>query len=130
VPLFRYFAVIGSLLLAMLFIAARYLPMIPTESIIREPGEVDKSVIRIQSAHKWPERIVFDTSLPTVPAVVPVAAAAPIEKPPREAFAKLTETLPNISENSVPVRTKRKVARRAWNRSGYRFNSHAPSTAQ
>ena len=108
-PLFRYFAVVGSLLLAMLFIADRYLAA-PAESVIRNVGEVDKTVIRIHSAHKWPDRIVFDTSLPTiVPPEPPVLAAAPVERPPRDAFAQLNP-LPNL-ENPLPVRTKHKVAR-------------------
>lgn len=110
-PLFRYFAVVGSLLVAMLFIADSYLGA-PAESVIRNAGEVDKSVIRIHSTHKWPDPIVFDTSLPTiVPPPSPVFAAAPVERPPRDAFAQLTKPLPKVLENPLPVKTKRKVAR-------------------
>src|ERR1700687_1881058 len=54
VPLGRYFFFVGSVLLAMLFIADRYLPNSFSQSFMRE-ARVDKSIIRIQSAHKWPE---------------------------------------------------------------------------
>ncbi len=58
----RYFFFVGSLLLAMLFGAGWYLPDSP-QSFVRE-AQVDKSIIRIKSAHKWPEQVVIDTSLP------------------------------------------------------------------
>jgi hypothetical protein len=64
VPLGRYFFFVGSLLVAMLFVAEWYLPDSP-QSFVRE-AYVDKSIIRIKSAHKWPERVAIDTSLPTI----------------------------------------------------------------
>src|SRR6478672_13528433 len=65
VPLVRYFFFVGSLLLALLFIAEWYLPASSSQTLFRE-ARVDKSIIRIKSAHKWPEPIVIDTSLPTI----------------------------------------------------------------
>ena len=112
-PLGRYFFFVGSVLLAMLFIADRYLPNSSSPSFIRE-ARVDKSIIRIQSAHKWPERIVFNTNLPTiVPSPLPVLANAPTENQPREAFAQLNELSQQVSKHSEPDRVKRKVAHRA-----------------
>src|SRR6267378_8107656 len=66
VPIGRYMAFVGSLLLAMLFIADWLLPMGPTQSVTS--GEANKPTIRIKSDqdHKWPERIAFDTSAPTI----------------------------------------------------------------
>ena len=101
-PLGRYFFSVGSLLLAMLFVADRYLPDSP-QSFVRE-AQVDKSIIRIKSAHKWPERIVIDTSLPTiVPAPSPVLASAPVIDRPREAFAQLDAPSQQVLRNPSPA---------------------------
>jgi hypothetical protein len=111
VPLGRYFFFVGNLLLGMLFISDWYFPMASSQSFFRE-ARVDKSIIRINSAHKWPEAIVFDTSLPTiVPPPLPVLAKAPVINQPREAFAQLNSPLPKTSEYPAPVRAKRKVAK-------------------
>ena len=112
VPIGRYLAFVGSLLLAMLFIADWLLPIGPTQSVTS--GEADKATIRIKSDRKWPERIVFDTSAPTfVAQTPPLVADAPVTNAPREAFALLGAPVPEVSETPLPVRTKRKVAKRA-----------------
>jgi hypothetical protein len=113
VPLGRYFLFVGGLLLGMLFIADWYLPSTSSQTFFRE-AQVDKSIIRIKSAHKWPEAIVFDTSLATiVPPPLPVLAEAPVINQPREALAQLNSPLPKASEYRAPVRVKRKVAKPA-----------------
>ena len=61
-PLARYFFYVGGVLLALLFIADAYLPKF---SVAHEADEVFYNV-RIHSDRKWPERIVYDTSLPTI----------------------------------------------------------------
>jgi hypothetical protein len=97
----------------MLFIADWYLPSTSSQTFFRE-AQVDKSIIRIKSAHKWPEAIVFDTSLATiVPPPLPVLAEAPVINQPREALAQLNSPLPKASEYRAPVRVKRKVAKQA-----------------
>jgi Zn-dependent protease with chaperone function len=112
VPIGRYIAFVGSLLLAILFIADWYLPMAPAQSVTSR--EADKPIVRIKSDHKLPERIVFDTSAPTiVPQKPPVVADAPVTNPPREAFALLGAQVPAVSKTPLPVRTERKVAKRA-----------------
>jgi hypothetical protein len=113
VPLGRYFFFVGSLLLGMLFISDRYLPKPSAQSFFPE-ARVDKSIIRIKSAHKWPEPIVFDTNLLTiVPPPLPVLAKAPVINQPREAVAQLNSPLLKASEYPAPVRVKRKVAKQA-----------------
>jgi len=113
VPLGRYFFFAGSLLLGMLFIADWYLPKASSQNFFRET-RVDKSIIRIKSAHKWPEPIIIDTSLPTiVPPPLPVLAKAPAINQPQEALAQLNSPLPTASEYRAPVRVKRKVAKQA-----------------
>jgi hypothetical protein len=111
VPLARYFFFVGSLLLAMLFLADWYVPTYSSPMFGRE-ARIDKSIIRIKSAHKWPEQVVFDTSLPTiVPPPAPVLAQGPILDKPREAFAQVNAPLLKVLEHPAPVRATRKVAR-------------------
>jgi len=97
----------------MLFIADWYLPSTSSQTFFRE-ARVDKSIIRIKSAHKWPEPVVFDTSLPTIvqPPLL-VLAEAPVINQPRQALAQLISPLPRASEYRAPVRVKRKVAEQA-----------------
>ena len=92
----------------MLFAADRYLPDSP-QTFIRE-AQIDKSIIRIKSTHKWPERIVIDTSLPTiVPPPSPVLARVPVVNQPREAFAQLDASPKQVLKNPSPVKAKPKV---------------------
>ena len=64
-PLARYFLYVGGVLLTLVFILdaclTSQLPAI-------ERSHADSPVIRIHSDRKWPERIVFDTALPVIPA--------------------------------------------------------------
>jgi hypothetical protein len=52
-------------------------------------SSVDRRTIQIHSKHKWPEAVVFDTSLPTlVPQPTAFVLDRPVpERPVREAFA-------------------------------------------
>ena len=98
-PLARYFFLVGGVLLALVFISDFYLPKSP---VAERVADIDRQVIRIHSDRKWPERIVFDTNLPTVtpaPAQA-LASVAPAPAPPptasdeaqarvRESFAQL-----------------------------------------
>jgi hypothetical protein len=61
-PLARYFFYVGGVLLALLFIADAYLPRLP---VVHRADKISYN-IRIHSDQRWPERIVYDTSLPTV----------------------------------------------------------------
>jgi hypothetical protein len=111
-PLGRYFLVIGGILFGMLFIAERYSPAATSPHFAE--ARFDKSIIRVSSAHRWPERIIIDTSLPTlIPPPTEVAAEAPmIDRPPREAFAQARGPALRVTENAFPVRTKRKFVKR------------------
>jgi hypothetical protein len=110
-PVARYFFLVGGVLLALLFASDAYGPKSPMARSTQ--NGVDLSVIRIHSDQKWPERIVFDTSLPTiVPAVVTAEAVAPMPVASaaarvRESFAQFTP--PEKSELQTP--RKRKVAK-------------------
>lgn len=96
----------------MLFVAEWYLPDSP-QSFVRE-AYVDKSIIRIKSAHKWPERVVIDTSLPTiVPPSSAVLANTPLINPPREAFAQVDAPAQQVSRTASLPSSKTKVAKKA-----------------
>jgi len=61
-PLAAYFRIVGAALLALLWIVDSYLPRAPAV----QGTAADPPVIRLHSDRKWPERVVFDTSAPTV----------------------------------------------------------------
>jgi len=61
-PLARYFLYVGGALLALLFVLDPYLPKLPAAAF----GKSSSTIIHIHSDQKWPERIVYDTSFPTV----------------------------------------------------------------
>jgi hypothetical protein len=125
-PLARYFLAVGAVLLALLFVIDAYLPK--SSPVQRTTATADLSIIRIRSDQKWPERVVFDTALPTIapPRMIAVAVPAPTNaaevpaKPAaREAFAQLSQSSPNQlqpadprkAEPKPPPRKRRIVAR-------------------
>ena len=84
-PIARYFIIVGGTLAALLFIAGWCLPTPP--AMFANQLAIDRSIIRIKSAHKWPEKVVLDTSQPTIalPAVEESPAAQSVRLPPDEA---------------------------------------------
>src|SRR6202023_4221886 len=72
--LLRSFFFVGGTLLALLFVVDATLPKVTEVEQVRVDADTDKPIIRIHSDRKWPERVVFDTSLPTI---VPASAAKP-----------------------------------------------------
>jgi hypothetical protein len=111
VPLFRYFAVVGGFLLSVLFIANVFLPATLVDG--GSQTHQSKPNILIDSSRKWPERIVYDTSLPTTLAVVPVAQEA-VRSSPLVAMAQISApTAPKQPTHIQVVRARPvKVAKR------------------
>jgi hypothetical protein len=124
-PVVRYFVYVGGVLLALLFISDAYLPKLP----VAERASTDLPVIRIHSDRKWPERVVFDTSLPTISpaqpakteASVPAAATVgdvSVEARVHEAFAQLQpsdarQLRPADAKKPEPkLQRQRKIAKR------------------
>ena len=79
-PVARYFLFVGGVLLALLFLIDAYVPSQVVVASHAAPS-IDRNVVRIRSDQKLPERVVYDTSLPTiVPPAPKVQVAAP--RPP------------------------------------------------
>ena len=62
----RYFLFVGGALLALLFAFDAFAPKASADNATHATAGVDKAVVRIHSNQKWPERIVFDTTQPTI----------------------------------------------------------------
>jgi hypothetical protein len=120
VPIAKYFAVVGSALAVLLLIAGWCLPE-PPPSFPDRPGIIDGSAIRIRSEHKWPDKVVLDTSQPTVtpPVIVDPPAQSPVPLPSDqargqanlEAMAQLKPDPRPAATDQPPVQVKRGVAR-------------------
>jgi hypothetical protein len=129
-PVLRYFLFVGGALLALLFAVDAYVPKEPVVTVAEASAPTDNPTLRIRSDRKWPERIVFDTSMPTI---VPPAqtAATEVGLPPptpsgeftakarvRESFAQFRP-----ADDSKPeAKPKRKIAK-------HRAPSAAPQVA-
>jgi hypothetical protein len=77
-PVARYFLFVGGVLLALLFAFDAFAPQQVAVAGNAAPS-IDKTVVRIRSDQKLPERVVYDTSLPTI---VPPATATRIAVAP------------------------------------------------
>jgi hypothetical protein len=115
-PLGRYFAFVGSALLALLFLADWYMPKLAADPA---RADVDRTTIRIHARPKWPEAVIIDTSLPTiVPPPMAAAVAARTEHPPEAAFAlarpgtAAQPPMPEARTASAAVKRKRVAERR------------------
>jgi hypothetical protein len=62
-PIARYFIFVGGVLAALLFVVGCYFPASPV-IFSNQTTVFDKTIIRIRSERKWPEKIVLDTSRP------------------------------------------------------------------
>jgi hypothetical protein len=126
-PIARYFLFVGGVLLALLLAVDA---LFPQQAVVASRGasSVDKTVVRIRSDQKLPERVVYDTSLPTIvpppavtaqvtapvvapsaPAVAAASADATAQARVRETFAQL---VPAEAKKPEPqAQRKRKVAK-------------------
>ena len=91
-PIFRYFLFVGGALLALLFAADYSLPSQPVAQAVTTASN-DQPLIRIRSDRHLPERVVIDTTQPTiVPPVVKTAAVVAPQPPVQDsASAALAE---------------------------------------
>jgi hypothetical protein len=120
-PVMRYFVFVGGTLLALLFMIDASAPKQAVVSSAEAVVNTDIPFLRIRSDRKWPERIVFDTSVPTI-VPPPVAVAQSIPAPPtavseyspkarvRESFAQF---VPQPAKPESKPQHKRKVIARS-----------------
>ena len=124
-PITRYLIFVGGTLAALLLIAGWCLPTPP--AMFANQLVIDRSIIRIKSAHKWPEKVVLDTSQPTI---TPLAVEEPpaeqsVRQPPDkagdqsnlEALAQLKPDTPSAAVDHPTLRIKRGLAKTARSRS-------------
>ena len=125
-PIARYFIFVGGTLAALLFIPGWLLPK-PPAMFADQSVALDRAVIRIKSAHKWPEKVILDTSQLTAkppvimdpPAIQP-SIPLPFGKAPDrsnlEAMALLKPDTQPAATNHSTLQIKRGVARTARSR--------------
>lgn len=123
-PLFRYLLVAGGGLLALLLIADWSASTATQERQQDRPQEsatteVDRTVIRIHSANKWPAAVTFDTATPIVVAPMPVVVAdagptnpagakpAPLPAANAAAARPASKIAENVADTSARRRTYR-----------------------
>lgn len=114
-PIFRYFIFVGGALLALLFAANFALPASPIAEAVATANN-EQPMIRIRSDRHLPERVVLDTTQPTIAApVVNMAAVVAPQQPVqadvlaemsakarvRETFAQFTQTVPKADAASA-----------------------------
>lgn len=132
-PIFRYFIFVGGALLALLFAADFVWAPSPSAQTVAHAG-YDQPLIRIQSDRHLPERVVLDTSQPTIapPVVKTAAVAAPqptaqadaladmsAKSRVRETFAQFTPAAAKAAASAnktdakpqAPAQPRRRVAR-------------------
>src|SRR3954447_4282506 len=106
-PIIRYFICVGGLLLTLLFFLDQNQPSVAAAS----RAEVDRSILRIKSDQRWPERIVFDTNASPLRASPPVAESVTAAAS-RDAFAFAPAVPPTITPAKAAV--EKPAAARRW----------------
>jgi hypothetical protein len=125
-PVARYFVFVGGTLAALLFIPGWLLPNAPA-TFADESATLNRAAIRIESAHKWPEKVILDTSQPTItppvvmdpPAIqssIPLPSNEAPDKSNLEATALLKPDTQPAAMNHRPLQFKLGVARTARSR--------------
>jgi hypothetical protein len=110
---------VGGTLLALLFLIDAYAPSQAVVASHAAPS-IDRNVVRIRSDQKLPERVVYDTSLPTIVPPVSKVRVAAAPQPPvagdvtaqarvRDTFAQFVP--PEVKKPEPQAQRKRRVAR-------------------
>jgi hypothetical protein len=102
-PVARYFLSVGAVLLALLFALDAFAPQQLAVADNTAPS-INKTVVRIRSDQKLPERVVFDTSLPTI---VPPAATTQIVAAAAAADVSAQAQLRDTFAQFVPAEAKK-----------------------
>jgi hypothetical protein len=120
----RYFLFVGGVLLALMFASDLVLPKSSlSDGTVASLANTatDLPTVRIRSDRKWPERVVFDTSLPTIvppPAPKAVIARAETSAVPAAALAEISakarvrETFAQFRPSDDPAKSKPRIKRK------------------
>ncbi|MDF0517887.1 hypothetical protein P0R31_11655 [Bradyrhizobium yuanmingense] len=129
-PIFRYFIFVGGALLTLLFAANVVFPAPPPVAHVVATAGNDQPLIRIRSDRHLPERVVLDTSQPTIvaPAVQTAAVAAP-QPPVQDSLS------PALAEMSAKTRVRETFAQfapapRAGTAAARKSEAVQPQTSQ
>jgi hypothetical protein len=118
-PVARYFMFVGGALLALLFLIDAYAPSQAVVASHAAPS-IDRNVVRIHSDQKLPERVVYDTSLPTIVPPASKVQVAAARQPPvasevtaqarvRDTFAQFVPA--DVKKPEPQAQRKRRIAR-------------------
>ena len=98
-PLARYLFYVGGVLLALMFVADALLPK------LQQPQSTDLHLpqIRISSERRWPERVVFDTSIQMNVPARPADALAerPVPAVPADVSANARNALAQLQSSAA-----------------------------
>ncbi|WFU39576.1 hypothetical protein QA640_35285 [Bradyrhizobium sp. CB82] len=109
-PIRQYFVWVGSALLVALLAADWWLPDSPAHLHSAPPPD-ERISLRIRSDHKWPERVVFDTTHSGMP--LPAESATKLDvvsnqdldqskrRDPRDAFAPMEAIAPTATNDKT-----------------------------
>jgi len=97
-PLVRYFLVVGGILFGLLLCTDRYFPK---PALATAADDIDRSVIRIHSSHRWPSAVRFDTGMP-----MPHPAAAAAEPAPQSPATTPAASLKQAYAYAPPAAAK------------------------
>jgi len=97
------------MLLGLLFLADWYYP---TAATAVPYNDVDRSIIRIHTAHRWPAAVKLDTSAPIVTTAPIIADAAAVDAAPVKASTERVRQA-YAFEPTVSQKAPEKIRRRA-----------------
>jgi hypothetical protein len=129
-PVGRYLACVGATLLALLYLADWFLPKSPPEAASEA---IAKPVIRIASVQQPPERVIIDTSQPTITPPPMVEETIASKSAPLQSFASVPPpTAISDVEHKKQKPNKRKMPKFAPDRPQFASNPaatrHNPAT--
>jgi len=119
-PVARYFLFVGGVLLALLFGLNVFSPeqAVVASNAVPSVDKADKTIVRIRSDQKLPERVVYDTSVTTiVPPKATTVEAAVMPPAPATNVTAHRDTLAQLVPAAEPrksepqVQRKRKIAK-------------------
>ena len=127
--LVRYFLYAGGALLALVFMADWYwpAPVSVTSDNQMQQASLDKEILRIRSAQKWPQKIDFDTTIPTIVPPPALVANAPLPPSPFKAAEVVNKSVLNAHAEAKPAPQAQKAPRKL---AAARHRTYRPASPQ